>query len=93
MNKPIFESLKHGDKLVKINYDGNYSLYEYLCRDPHWQEKYAFLLCQDGSNTIHINSDRIESEFLAYDSFNEVKEYARSKRAEYCQNWLNKHTK
>lgn len=93
MNKPIFENLKYGDKLVKMNHDGSYSLYEYLCRDPHWKEKYAFLLCQDGSNTVHINSFRIESEFLVYNSFEEVKKYAHTKRAEYCRNWLNKHHK
>lgn len=93
MNKPIFENLKYGCKLVKINYDGTYSSYEYLCRDPHYEEKYAFLLCQNGSDTVHIYSDRIESEFLVYEDFEEVKNYTHQKRTEYCRNWLNKHDK
>lgn len=93
MNKPIFENLKYGDKLVKINNDGSYSLYEYLCRDPHYKEKYAFLLCQDCSSTIHIYSNRIESEFLVWENFEQLKDYTRTKRAEYYHNWLNKHNR
>ena len=98
MEKVIFEELKYGDKLYTIDKKGKVTPYTFLCYNPNFREKYAFLRIDlSGSHAEHFYKPVIEERMLKFASFKDAivyglkieKEYL-EKRLKEVQNEINK---
>lgn len=85
-----FDKLKYGDKVASVSVQGELKIYTFLCYDPGFKEKYAFLMNFDGATARHHYKPDVE-EMLKYDDYKDIKEYAEQKEAAYYRGWLNKY--